>query len=142
MLYYFDRCNTFDEFSKLLQWFLKSKFGILYMSHIIDDFMFFRPANSAICQKYLDLFIKVSEYLRIPIKHQKTYNASTCLELHGIKVCTETMTASLPKEKIQKAMKLIDNMLQCSKTDLKSMQELCRFFNFCLRIIPSAQFFH
>ncbi len=148
MLYYFDRClpmgcaiscNKFEEFSKLLHWLLESKFGILYMSHIIDDFMFFGPADSVICQDYLNLFIKVAVYLGIPIKHEKTFNASTCLELHGIKVCTETMTASLPKDKINKAMTLIDNMLECSKTTLKTMQELCGFLNFCLHIIPSAR---
>ncbi len=111
------------------------------MSHIIDDFMFFGPANSAICQNYLDLFIQVSEYLGIPIKHTKTFNASTCLNLHGIKVCTSSMTASLPPEKLVKAFALVNNMLSLEKTTFGKLQELCGFLNFCLKIIPSGRAF-
>ena len=132
-------CGKFEEFSKLLQWMMKCKFNVAFMSHIIDDFMFFGPHSSHLCQQYLDLFIQVCQYLGIPIKFEKTFNASTCLELHGIKVCTETMVASLPIDKLEKANTLIDNMLSRSKTSIKELQELCGFLNFCLRIIPSAR---
>ena len=132
-------CGKFEEFSKLLQWLMVTKFGVASMSHIIDDFMFFGPASSPICQQSLNLFIQVCQYLGIPIKKEKTFNSSTCLELHGIKVCTETMTASLPADKLEKANYLIDNMLSHPKTTVKQMQELCGFLNFCLRVIPSAR---
>ncbi len=107
-MYYFDRClpmgcaiscAQFEEFSKLIHWVLTTKFGIQFMSHIIDDFMFFGPKNSTLCQQFLDIFISVASYLGIPIKHEKTFNATTCLQLHGIQVCTLSMTASLPREK-------------------------------------------
>ncbi len=147
-MYYFDRClpmgcaiscAQFEEFSKLIHWVLTEKFGIQFMSHIIDDFMFFGPKNSTLCQQFLDIFISVSSYLGIPIKHEKTFNATTCLQLHGIQVCTLSMTASLPKEKIEKALFLINNMLSVDKTKMSKMQELCGFLNFCLRIIPSGR---
>ena len=132
-------CSKFEDFSKLLHWVMTNKFAIPYMSHIIDDFMVFGPRCTTICQKSLDLFIQVCAYLNIPIKHEKTYNATTELELHGIKVCTLSMTASLPEKKLNKAIRLIDAMLSVKKTTVAKMQELCGFLNFCLRIIPSGR---
>ncbi len=45
-------CAQLEEFSKLVQWLLKTKFNIKFMSQIIDDFMCFGPRNSPLFQPY------------------------------------------------------------------------------------------
>ena len=65
-------CNIFESFSTAIQWILKEKLGVKFVSHILDDFMFVGPSNSEICQKSLNTFLALSEHIGIPIKASKT----------------------------------------------------------------------
>ena len=132
-------CCAFEEFSSSLQWILKKKLGVLFMSHILDDFLFFGPHKSDICQKQLDIFLSLAKHLHIPIKPSKTVLPTTVAELHGIQVSTETMQLSLPPDKLQKALSIIKQLCSQQKASVKQIQSAVGFLNFCTKIVPSGR---
>ena len=95
--FYFDKClpmgcstscQIFECFATALQWILKSKLGVHSMSHILDDFIFFGPANSMQCASSLQAFISLAESLNIPLRHNKTVYPTNVVSLHGIEIDT------------------------------------------------------
>ena len=134
-------CQAFEELSTAIQWILKNKLNVQYVSHILDDFMFFGKPHSNQCHNSLQSFLLLAESLGLPIKPSKTFYPCTKLELHGITVCTETMQMSLPKEKVDKAVNLINNMLQVSKTTVEKIQVITGLLNYCSKIVPAGRAF-
>ena len=146
-LYYFKRklpmgasisCNTFEEMSKCLQFIMKH-LGFRNISHILDDFIFISSKLSSECSLALKRFIELCEELNIPLNHDKTVQPTTCAILHGIEVCTETMTARLPEDKLVKAKDLVHNLCFQKKCTLKEMQEALGFLNFACRVIKPGR---
>ncbi len=39
-------CKVFERLATAVQWILKAKFGVKFVSHILDDFMFFWKKGS------------------------------------------------------------------------------------------------
>ena len=110
--FYFDKClpmgcstscQIFECFATALQWILKSKLGIHSMSHILDDFIFFGPANSMQCASSLQAFISLAESLNIPLRHNKTVYPTNVVSLHGIEIDTHEMRMRLPQDKLDDA---------------------------------------
>ena len=134
-------CQVFEELSKAIQWILKVKLKVKYVSHILDDYMFFGVPHTKQCENSLKAFLLLADSLGLPIKESKTFYPCTKLELHGITVCTETMTMSLPKDKVDKAIALISNMLSCSKTTVKQIQVITGLLNYCTKIVPAGRAF-
>ena len=48
-------CWIFERFATSLEWILRNKFGVKFMSHYLDDFIFFGKTQSE-CKKYLESF--------------------------------------------------------------------------------------
>ena len=134
-------CQAFEELSKAVQWILKNKLGVRYVSHILDDFMFFSKKGSPHCYNSLQAFLLLSKSLGLPIKESKTFLPCTKLELHGILVCTETMQLSLPIEKVHKAVTLIQTMLSRQKTTVGDIQVVTGLLNYCTKIVPAGRAF-
>ena len=134
-------CQAFEDLSKAIQWILQEKLGVKYVSHILDDYMFFGKKNTSQCSNYLQAFLLLADSLGVPVKKSKTFYPCTKLELHGITVCTETMTMSLPPEKVEKAVVMIKNMLSSQKTTLSKIQSLTGLLNYCTKIVPPGRAF-
>ena len=134
-------CALFEQFSTSLQWILQNKFNVKFVSHIIDDFLFFGPSNSSSCYNSLQSFFALCESVGVPLNHEKTVMPTTQAELHGIKVDTMSMTMSLPDDKVTKARVLIDQLISCQKAPIKQVQELIGFLNFCCKVVPVGRAF-
>ena len=46
----------------------------------------------------------LADSIGIPIKHEKTVLPNTCVQLHGLEVCTQNMEIRLPEDKTRKAL--------------------------------------
>ena len=148
--YYFDKClpmgcssscKIFEAFSTAIQWIATHKFPISTMSHILDDFMFFGPANSAQCSKDLSHFLQLSKVLGVPINESKTVFPTTKVILHGIEVNTVQLTASLPADKVKSLEGAIQNISKCKSITLQQVQSVIGYMNFaCKVIIPGRAF--
>lgn len=134
-------CSTFEEFSRALKFIMKECFQFQFISNILDDFIFISPRNSDDCQNALDRFIALCQELNIPLNHAKTVFPTTLASLHGIEVCTKSMTARLPEDKLQKAKTMVHNLCFKKKTTLKELQEMLGFLNFACRVVRPGRAF-
>ena len=146
--YYFDKvlpqgcsisCSEFERFSCAIHWILINKFEIKKLSHILDDWMFFGPYGSKDCPMALKSFLHFADSVGLPIKQEKTVQPSTRVELHGILVDSVAMTLSVPPDKLQKALGLIDNMYHRKSVTLVKLQSLIGLLNFFVCAIPSGR---
>ncbi len=149
-LYYFDKslpmgaaisCSRFELMSTAIQWILTTKLSVKHMSHILDDFMFFGPPQSPQCLNSLQAFLLLAESLGLPIKDEKTVMPSTKVELHGILFDTESMLMSLPEDKVNRALLLVDAMFKKRKVTLLQVQQLHGLLNFACRAVPPGRTF-
>ena len=131
-------CRTFEELSKSLQFVMK-KLGFKMISHILDDFIFISPASSSECFLALERFIELCKELNIPLNHDKTVKPTTCAVLHGIEVCTVSMTARLPEDKLLKASNLVHQLCFRKRVTLRELQEILGFLNFTCRVIKPGR---
>ena len=74
--FYFDCASSsvmiYESLSKALQWILQEKFSDLFVSHIIDYFIFVGSSNSNICEGGLKKFLLLCNLLNITFKSSKT----------------------------------------------------------------------
>ncbi|XP_033739135.1 uncharacterized protein LOC117326493 [Pecten maximus] len=147
--YYFDKClpmgcssscQLFEKLSCALQWYMTNKHKA-FMSHLLDDFFFAGPPSSSKCRSDLEIFLKTTEFLGIPIKQDKTHWPSTVIVIYGIQLDSKSMTASLPEEKLLKAHSLIDSFKNKRRIQLKHLQQIIGFLNFCCVIIVPGRAF-
>ncbi|MCP4262983.1 MAG: hypothetical protein GY774_36545 [Planctomycetes bacterium] len=134
-------CAKFEKFSVAIQWILTNKLFVPFMSHILDDFLFFGPANSPICSKSLSTFLLFAESVGLPISVKKTIKPTTSVELHGLLVDTVSFTLAIPKDKVQRAIILIDQFLSAKKVTLRDLQSLAGLLAFFTRALPGARVF-
>ena len=93
-VYYYDRCmpmgcssscRTFEAFSTAVEWIAKRKLLIDWILHLLDDFLLV-ASSQQLCLKQLELFLKVCDYLGIPMAPDKTVGPSTTLSFAGIEL--------------------------------------------------------
>ncbi|MCP3931048.1 MAG: hypothetical protein GY705_18350 [Bacteroidetes bacterium] len=103
--------------------------------------MFFGKENTNDCDLGLQAFLLLAKSLGLAVKMEKTFTPSTSLEMHGIQFDSVAMTMSLPKDKVEKAVKLLDEIFRKKKVQLKKIQEIHGFLNFAGRAIPPGRTF-
>ncbi|MCP3932523.1 MAG: hypothetical protein GY705_25915, partial [Bacteroidetes bacterium] len=149
-LIYFDKmmpmgaaisCAQFEKFSCAIQWILKNKFAVKFMSHILDDFLFFGHPGSGECRAGLQAFLLLAESLGLEVKEKKTVWPSSKVEMHGILFDSHKMTLSLPPDKVEKAKVLLNNMFKKKKVLLVEIQQLHGFLNFACRAVAPGRTF-
>ena len=134
-------CATFEAFSSALQWILQHHFNVKFMSHILDDFMFFGPPDSRMASQSLQKFLILADDLGIPVKHTKTVHPATKVELHGILVDTAEWTLTLPPDKTADALAKVSAMATRKKTTLREIQSLIGTLNFATKVVIPGRTF-
>ena len=109
------------------------------MVHVLDDFLFINDTAAA-CEADLRSFLRMCDYINIPIAPKKTFWPSTCIIFLGIELDSVQMAARLPCDKIQKALNLLDNYLGRRSATLKEMQSLIGVLNFNCSVVPGRAF--
>ena len=149
-LFYFDKmmamgaaisCSNFEKFSCAIQWILKNIFGVEKMSHILDDFLFFCRKDDNACLRSLNAFLLLAESLGLKIKPEKTVFPSTKVEMHGILFDSEKMILTLPEDKVEKVLKLIDAIVKKRNVQLVYILQLHGFLNFACRAVAPGRTF-
>lgn len=148
--YYYDKvvpmgarssCNIFEQFSTSLQWVVNSVYNFHSVTHILDDFIFVGSPASADCMRGLKAFLSLAQFIGLPIKSSKTVYPTTRIIVHGIFLDTQLMTATIPKDKIDKALSLISRFLKANTISLRELQSLCGLLNFCCKCIKPGRAF-
>ena len=58
-------CQLFEKFRCAIKLFLQKRFGIVGVTHLLDDFIFVGPAYNSVCMDSLLLFEPLSQLLGI-----------------------------------------------------------------------------
>jgi len=148
--FFFDRClpmgassscAIFESFSSALEWIAESKLKIQNIVHMLDDFLFLGPPHASICQRSLDLFVDTCALIGVPIKQEKTVNATTCIQFLGIILDSHKMEARLPEDKVLKLRTALASCYKKRTLMLRDLQSLLGLLNFaCKVIIPGRAF--
>ena len=123
--FYYDRtlpmgcrssCAIFETFSTAVEWIAKGIINPGGMVHILDDFLIISTSMQT-GQQNLERFQNLCEELGIPLAPDKTAGPSTCLTFAGIELDTCEMSARLPTDKLEKAIKLVSETLTKTNCD-------------------------
>ena len=148
--YYYDKvvpmgarssCNIFEQFSTSLQWAIKSVYNFHSVTHILDDFIFVGSSSNFDCMRGLNAFLCLARFIGLPIKQSKTVYPSTQVIVHGILIDTCAMTATIPQDKINKALRLIRHITDTNVLSIRQLQSLCGLLNFCCKCIKHGRAF-
>ena len=93
-------CAIFEAFSTWLKWLSLYKFKASTVLHILDDFLF---VASSLEQCHTDLanFLRLCDYLGVPIAPEKTVEPRTTIEFAGITIDSISQEARLPPDKLK-----------------------------------------
>lgn len=131
--------HIFNSLSEALCWILLNVCKLLFILHLLDDFLLIDFPNSQ--SPTLDILKQVFSDVGVPLSAEKTLGPSTSLEFLGISLDTVKMQASLPHEKllrIRSFLEFLSSLRVVSKRDILS---LLGHLNFAMSIIPQGRAF-
>ena len=134
-------CTHFQGFSDAVAHIVKFKTKQDLVNYL-DDFLFAQLLK-LLCNQQMQAFLDVCSRINFPVSMEKTFWAATRMIFLGFLIDTVNEMVSLPKEKIEKGLDLIQAALDrpSKKLTLKELQKICGFLNFLGRcIIPGRAF--
>ena len=134
-------CAHFQAFSDAISFIVEKKNGVENINYL-DDF-FFVALFKSICDSHIRTFIQVCENINFPVSMEKTFWGTTRLSFLGLIIDTKLQKIFIPKDKVIKAIELIQEMLnkKSKKTTLHKLQKLCGTLNFLGKsIVPGRAF--
>ena len=99
------------------------------LTNYLDDFLFFALLKQRL-NFLLSEFIHIRGLVGMPIALEKTEWATTLIMFLGILLDGERFILSLPLEKQEKAVYLLERMVSKRKVTVHELQSLCGFFEF------------
>ena len=133
-------CSHYQRFSNALKFLLCHRTGQKAVANYLDDFLFLSYLK-AVCNWMIEEFLKLCGKIGVPIAIEKTEWANTVLIFLGILLNGDKLCLSIPIEKQEKALKLLNNMLSSRKATIKELQSLTGYLNFLCRAIHPGRTF-
>ena len=112
-------CSHFQRFSNSVAHLVRHrthKKPINYM----DDY-FFIDRLSSLCNRQVQTFIDICNEIKFPVSLEKTFWATSVLVFLGLMIDTIGKFISIPVDKIQKALVMIDNMTKAKKAMINDL---------------------
>ena len=134
-------CQTFEHFSRALQWILQSHFNVVNVTHLLDDFIFVGSYNEPTCLNSLLSFENLAQEMCIPLNKTKRCLPATCQIVYGIEIDTNAMQLRLPQEKLAKALSLVNRMAKCRKVILRDLLSLIGLLSFACLVVSAGRSF-
>ena len=127
-------CQIFEAFSSSLEWISVHRFGASGVLHILDDFLFIARTEER-CRTDLSNFLRMCDYLGVPIAQEKTCGPSQVIQFAGITLDSINQEARLPEDKLQKCRLLLESFCKGRKVTLRELQSLIGPLNFTCSVI-------
>ena len=147
--YYYDRClpmgassscSIFSRLSAALAFIANDMFQIPHLVFYLDDFLLF-GSNLEECRQFLVAFETMCKWLGVPLSPDKTVGPAQVITFLGIELDSVHKVARLPPEKIKKAHAVIGSILGKKATQVKVLESLHGYLNFCAQVIPAGRAF-
>ena len=133
-------CAHYQRFSNALHHILSVKTGSKTITNYLDDFLFISYLR-CLCNAMIRKFIQLCKQIGVPIAEEKTEWATTALVFLGILLNGKQFTLSIPLEKQQKALHLLNSMIDKKKSTIKEAQTLTGLLNFLTKAIFPGRMF-
>lgn len=109
-------------------------------ANYIDDFLNTKNEEE-FCNYCLDKFLEICEEINFPVAEEKTQRAVQVIVFLGILLNSITQTLSIPDEKRNRALEIIDRILQAKKITVLTLQQATGLLNFIGRaVVPGRAF--
>ena len=134
-------CSHFQRFSNAIAHIVKYKCKKENINYL-DDF-FFTHIMKLMCNHQINKFIEICKNINFPVSMEKTFWATTRLSFLGLLIDTVSQLICIPIEKVEKATKLINNVLSKKNhtIQLHQLQQLTGFLNFLGKaVVPGRAF--
>ena len=102
-------CAIFQNLSDAIA-FLVRNWAKSDLINYLDDFLFV-ALIAALCNRQMQIFMEICEFIQLPVNLEKTFWASTCMVFLGMLIDTVNQTVSIPQDKIIKALNMINRIL-------------------------------
>ena len=133
-------CRLFEAFSSALELIARKQLKIPHILHLLDDFLIIADSAGA-CNAQLDRFLALCNKLGVPMAEEKTLSAANVMIFLGIELDTIKFEARLPLDKLEKCMRLIQDVLAKPKITLKKLQQITGTLSFaCQVVVPGRAF--
>ncbi len=98
------------------------------MVHYLDDFLLVGGEDQS-------LFARVCNYLGLKEKTSKAMNGHV-VDFTDIELNSEQMIARLPQNKLDRALKAVQDIVHLGYTSFKVLRSMLGFLSFCAHVIP------
>ena len=115
--------KIFNALADGLMWMFK-RFGVEFVMHYLDDYLFGGQAGTNQCEKALTIGIGVCDEVGAPVAQQKVEGPTTTIQFLGILLDTVAMELQLPADKLRRLKALIvkfKGKRSCTKRELLSL---------------------
>ena len=152
--YFMDRCMPFGASISCAQ-FQKFSDGLKHIAHwritmrlhinpsitnYLDDFLF-AAITRWICNQMVLIFLQICKEINCPMSPEKTEWATQLIVFLGILLNGKLMVMSVPEEKRNKAINLLNEAIQRKKLKICEIQKLTGTLNFLNRAITTGRAF-
>ena len=135
-------CCIFEKVATLLQWIVTNETGRDTISHYLDDFPLLGSSWED-TQRFVVEFYDIMARVGMPIAKHKTIGPTYCLLYLGLLVNFRDQVISIPQEKRDTCIELIDSMLQAYRSRnnvlIKTVQSLAGHLNFLCQAVPAEK---
>ena len=135
-------CALYQAFSDSLRFIIEYRTGPAgrELTNYLDDSLFLALAKF-LCNQVILKFLDLCEELNIPVAIEKTEWASEMVIFLGILLNGQSLTLSIPLDKKEKALKLLNDLTGKKKATVKQLQALTGYLNFLTKVIvPGGMF--
>ncbi len=132
-------CKVFEKFSSVIHWRV-AKLIAESLLHYLDDFLL-GGRNKEHCQRNLEVFQNTCQSLRVPISWEKTTPPKQKLSFLGLGFDMVKQTVGIPENKVLKALRQIEHLLNKKMMQVKNLQKLAGLLNFIGKAVPGARAF-
>ena len=132
-------CAIFQKISDAIAFLVSVRVHKLNINYL-DDYLF-AAALKRECDRQVEIFLEVCKSIKFPVAMEKTFWGTTVLVFLGLLLDTERQLVCIPVDKIEKALRLIQEFLNSRKATLLKFQKLTGSLNFlCKCIVPGRAF--
>ena len=132
-------CAHFHAFSDAVAHIVRY-FTLKKVTNYLDDFLF-AALLRLLCNRQVKIFMDICEYIHFPVNLEKTFWGCTLLTFLGLLIDTVKQIVCIPVEKLNRAVSLVNTILNKRKVTVLELQKLCGFLNFLCRAIVRGRAF-
>lgn len=125
----------FDTLASALEYIFRQEL------HYLDDFLIVGPPHSHICNDTFSGVEALCKHLGVTLKPDKLTPPTTVLTFLGVQLDTVAQVASLPKEKLDMILVVLQNFSTLQKCTKQALLSLIGKLSFAAKVIPAGRIF-